>query len=78
MITFEQVRDVVAAELGKNPSELKPSDSFVSLDLDSLEKASLILELENTLKVELPDDDAGKLCRLGDVVDYANSHCVTA
>ena len=72
LITFEQVRAAVAESLGKDVAEVLPTSSFVSLDADSMDKAQLILDLEEALKVELPDDDAGKFVTVQDLVKYCN------
>jgi len=72
LLTFEQVRDAIAESLGIDPSEILLASSFVSLDADSMDKAQLILDLEDALKVEMPDDDAQKFVTVQDVLNYVN------
>jgi acyl carrier protein len=71
--TFEKIRAVVARELDIELSEIHPESSFVSLGAESLELAALMLELEDELGIEIPDDDISKLPRVMDVVAYVDS-----
>jgi acyl carrier protein len=51
-----------------------PSTKLIDLCDDSLEKADMILELENTFGVDILDDDLSKLSTLQDLEDYIDSH----
>lgn len=72
MKTFEEIRRIVADEVGIDESDIEPSTPLSELT-DSLEMAALLLELETALGIEIPDDDAQKLLAVQDVVIYANS-----
>lgn len=74
MTTYDKVRDILI-EMGCDKREIKPEASFVYLGLDSLEMAQLVLELEDSLAIEIPDDDLQKLLTVQNAVDYADSHC---
>ncbi len=78
MTNFEKIRFVIANELGIGEFEISPMSSFAELGVQSLEKVSLILELENELGIEIPDDEAERLLTVQDVIKYADSHSVTA
>lgn len=70
MTTFEKVQQVLWEQYDRR--DLQPSHSIVSLDIDSLEKVQLILDLEEALGVEIPNDDVPALVTLQDIVDYAD------
>lgn len=70
MTTFEKVQQVLWEQYDR--VVLFPSRSIVSLDIDSLEKVQLILDLEEALGVEIPNDDVPALVTLQDIVDYAD------
>ncbi|HHU49561.1 MAG: acyl carrier protein [Caldicoprobacterales bacterium] len=72
---FEKVRDIVAEQLGVEPSEITPESSFVDdLGADSLDIVELIMALEEEFNMEIPDEEAEKISKVGDVVEYIKSH----
>jgi acyl carrier protein len=72
---FNRLRTMLVDEFGADPATVTLESSFRgTLDLDSLETAQLILELEDLFKIEIPDDDAEKLFTVGDAVRYAETH----
>ena len=72
---FEKVRDIVAEQLGVEPSEITPESSFVDdLGADSLDIVELIMALEEEFNMEIPDEEAEKISTVGDVVEYIKSH----
>ena len=73
MISFDDIRRSVAQELDMDERDITPATTFVSLPMDSMEKAALVIELEEVLDCDLPDDDLPKLVTLGDVLEYANT-----
>ena len=72
MTTLEKVRIAVAESLGLKVAEVLPEDSFVKLDVDSIEKLQLLLDLEDALGFLIPDDDFKKMTTVRDVADYAD------
>jgi acyl carrier protein len=72
LITFEQVQAAVAESLGMEPEDVTINDSFVSLGADSMDTAQLIVDLEEALGVELPDDDMQKFMTVKGLIEYAN------
>lgn len=72
MTTFEQVREVIANELCVTEREVEPQVSFVSLGASSLDMAALVIELEEALGIDIPDDDMNKIVTVQDVVNYAD------
>jgi acyl carrier protein len=43
------------------------------LELDSARALELLVELEDTLGIEISDEDAGHMNTVGDVLDYLDS-----
>ena len=72
VVTFEQVRDAVAESLGIEPKDITPRSSFVALGADSMDLAQLMIDLEDSLGIEIPDDDVPKLVTVQNVLDYVN------
>jgi len=71
--TFERVRDVICNELGIDAGEVESNSKLEDLGVDSMDRASLMLELETVLGIEIPEDDAMKLRRVYQIVDYVDS-----
>lgn len=67
----ERVKQIIVDQLGVEPAEVTPAASFVDdLGADSLDRVELIMALEETFGVEIPDADAEKISTVQDAVDY--------
>jgi acyl carrier protein len=67
----EKVKQIIVDQLGVEPSEVTPAASFVDdLGADSLDRVELIMALEETFGIEIPDSDAEKISTVQDAVDY--------
>ena len=72
---FEKIRDIIAEQLGIEANEITTESSFVDdLGADSLDIVELIMALEEEFNMEIPDEEAEKISKVGDVVEYINSH----
>lgn len=74
MVTnFERVRDVVAESLGVEPKSVHLTSSFRgNLGADSMDLSELVLDLEETFGIEIPDDDLPKFVTVEDAVEYVD------
>jgi acyl carrier protein len=65
-----RVRRVVEKQLGKKG--VADSVTYASLGADDLDRAKLVMALEEEFELEIPDRDADRLMRLtvGDTVSY--------
>ena len=67
----EKVKDIIVEQLGVNPEQVTPQASFIEdLGADSLDTVELVMAFEEEFNVEVPDEDAEKLQKVGDVVTY--------
>ena len=68
---FDKVKETVVTCLGVAESDVTMESSFIDdLGADSLDTVDLIMNLEETFNIEIPDSDAEKVATVGDVVDY--------
>ena len=75
-VILERVKQIIENQLlleensiTKNTTLLKSSEGD-SLDVDSLDLVELILTFEEAFKIDISDEDAGKLFVVQDIVDY--------
>jgi acyl carrier protein len=67
----EKVKQIIVDQLGVEPAEVTPGASFVDdLGADSLDRVELVMALEETFGVEIPDNDAEKISTVQNAVDY--------
>lgn len=62
---------IIAELSGTTPETLKPEQDLVGdLGIDSPKALQLLVELEESLSIEISDDDAAKMDTVGDVLGY--------
>ena len=66
MDSFQLVTRGLAQRLGLDASKITLEDELLTLGIDSLDAAELLMELEDTLGVEI--EQARKLKTVGDIV----------
>ena len=67
----EQVIGLIVEQLGVSREEVVMQASFVDdLGADSLDIVELVMQMEETFDIEIPDDEAEKLQTIGDTVLY--------
>ncbi len=67
----DRVKEIVVEQLGVNPDQVTLEASFVEdLGADSLDIVELIMAFEEEFGVEVPDEEAEKLQKVGDVIRY--------
>jgi acyl carrier protein len=67
----DKVKEIIAKQLGVNPSEVTPEASFVEdLGADSLDTVELVMAFEEAFNIEIPDEDAEKITKVKDAIDY--------
>ncbi len=67
----EQVKDIIAKQLSVKVEDVTPEKSFVDdLGADSLDTVELVMAFEEAFGVEIPDEDAEKIIKVQDAIDY--------
>lgn len=66
-----RVTDLIVEQLGVSKEEAVVNASFVDdLGADSLDIVELVMTLEETFDIEIPDDDAEKMQTINDAIGY--------
>jgi acyl carrier protein len=70
----EQVKSIVAEQLGVKEDEVTNDASFVDdLGADSLDTVELVMALEEEFETEIPDEDAEKITTVQQAIDFVSS-----
>ncbi|MDI6733071.1 MAG: acyl carrier protein [Planctomycetota bacterium] len=82
MPTNQEIQDrlveIVCKQLGVAKEKITASTSFVNdLGADSLDTVELIMEMEETFGLSIPDEDAEKIQTVTDAVKYIENALAT-
>ncbi|MDO9390181.1 MAG: acyl carrier protein [bacterium] len=71
MAIIDDVKKIVIDRLGVDASQVTMEASFIEdLGADSLDTVELVMALEEKFGMEIPDDEAEKLTKVGVAVEY--------
>lgn len=82
-MTESAIRDAIFEGLKKiapeaNPGDLAPGENLRdALDIDSFDFLNLLIGLHDSLGVEIPESDYGKLTTLDAIVSYLSQRVVS-
>lgn len=70
-----EVKQIIADQLDIDVNDIKTTSTFIDdLGADSLGLVELVLALEESFGIEIPDQDTEKLRTVGDTIGYIESH----
>ncbi|HET6649924.1 MAG TPA: acyl carrier protein [Candidatus Limnocylindria bacterium] len=73
--TFERLKKIIVEQLGVDEEEVTPTASFVEdLNADSLDLVELIMSLEEEFGMEISDEDAERIQKVSDAVEFIEEH----
>ena len=74
MSVAEKVKSIIVEQLGVEADEVTPEASFTDdLGADSLDIVELVMAFEEEFGIEIPDEDAEKISKVQEAVDYIES-----
>jgi len=69
-----KVKEIIVDQLGVSAEDVKSEASFVDdLGADSLDLTELIMAMEEAFGIEIDDEDAQKILKVKDAVNYIQS-----
>jgi acyl carrier protein len=75
MTIEERVKKVIEEQLSVNQDQITRDASFIDdLGADSLDTVELVMALEEEFGIEIPDEEAEKITKVGEAIDYITSH----
>ena len=70
-----KVKQIIIDELGVDENEVTPNARFIDdLGADSLDTVELVMRFEEEFGIEIPDEDAEKITRVKEAVEYIDAH----
>ena len=69
----DKIIDIVAAQSGKNKTEITAATTFDSLSLDSLDRVEIIMKVEEEFSVEMSDEKVDTIHTVGALAEYVES-----
>ena len=71
----QKVKEIIVEQLGVNADQVTPDAKFIEdLGADSLDTVELVMAFEEEFGIEIPDEDAEKITRVREAIEYIESH----
>jgi len=75
MSVEEKVREIIVDQLGVDEQQVTADAVFIDdLGADSLDTVELVMALEEEFDVEIPDEEAEKISKVQDAINYINNN----
>ena len=74
-MVLDKMKDILVEQLECNPEDITMESLLVDdLGADSLDAIDIVMSVEDTFKVEVPDEIIEKIETVGDIVNYLEDH----
>ena len=71
----DKVKEIIVEQLGVEEEDVNPNAKFIEdLGADSLDTVELVMALEEHFDIQIPDEDAEKITRVKEAIDYIEAH----
>ena len=73
-MAFNKIKGIIVEQLGVEESAVALDTNLMKdLEADSLDAVEIIMAIEDTFGIEIPDEDAEKFQTVSDIVSYVEA-----
>ena len=70
-MVFDKVKEIIIDQLDVDGSAITPDTSLTKdLEADSLDAVEIIMAIEDEYEIVIPDEEAEKFAKIGDIVHF--------
>ncbi|MBR4411328.1 MAG: acyl carrier protein [Firmicutes bacterium] len=74
-MTFDKIKDIIIEQLQVEEADVNMDTNLMKdLSADSLDAVEIIMAIEDTFGIEIPDEDAEKFQTVEDLVKYVEEN----
>ena len=74
-MVLDKMKDILVEQMECDPEDITMESLLVDdLGADSLDAIDIVMSVEDTFKVEVPDEIIEKIETVGDIVNYIEDH----
>ena len=78
MAVKDKIKSIIVEQLGVDEEEVTEDASFVDdRGAESLDSDELVMAVEEEFGLEIPDEDAEKITRVKEAIEYIDTHSKT-
>ena len=70
MDTMEKIKEIISEQTGTDTGKLTENTTIEDVMADSLDTVELLMSVEETFDIDIPDSETEKLRSLGELSDY--------
>lgn len=70
MDTMKKIKDIISQQTGIDIEKLSENTTIEDVMADSLDTVELLMSVEETFDIDIPDSEAEKLRSLGELSEY--------
>ncbi len=73
MDTLQSIKEIISSQTGIEEEKLSENTTIEDVMADSLDTVEMLMTIEESFDMDIPDSDAEKLTNIGDLVSYIES-----
>lgn len=73
MDILQKIKEIISEQTGIEKDKLSESTTIEDVIADSLDTVEMLMSIEDSFDMDIPDSDAEKFTNIGDLVSYIES-----
>lgn len=73
MDILQKIKEIISEQTGIEKDKLSESTTIEDVIADSLDTVEMLMSVEESFDMDIPDSDAEKFTNIGDLVSYIES-----